>query len=72
MRGPLFAGDEWTGVDVEIRSGGPAIGFQGVPAQMYTDKDILLGWVNTDEAIAELGRDADDGGLRDASRRRRG
>ena len=52
VRGPLFAGGEWTGVDVEIRSGGPAIGFQGVPAQMYTDKDILLGWVNTDEAIA--------------------
>ncbi|MGY4643850.1 ABC transporter substrate-binding protein [Cellulomonas sp. URHB0016] len=52
VRGPLFASGEWTGVDVEIRSGGPAIGFTGVPAQMYTDKDILLGWVNTDEAIA--------------------
>lgn len=52
VRGPLYASGEWTGVDVEIRSGGPAIGFQGVPAQMYSDKDILLGWVNTDEAIA--------------------
>jgi hypothetical protein len=52
VSGPLFASGEWTGVDVEIRSGGPAIGFTGVPAQMYTDKDILLGWVNTDEAIA--------------------
>ena len=38
-------------MDVEVRSGGPAIGFQSVPTQMYTDKDILLGWVNTDEAI---------------------
>jgi hypothetical protein len=52
VTGPLYAQGEWTGVDVEIRSGGPAIGFQAVPAQMYSDEDILLGWVNTDEAIA--------------------
>lgn len=52
VSGPLYAQGEWTGVNVEIRAGGPAIGFTGVPAQMYTDPDILLGWVNTDEAIA--------------------
>jgi hypothetical protein len=52
VSGPLYSQGEWTGVDVEIRSGGPAIGFQPVPAQMYSDKDIMLGWVNTDEAIA--------------------
>jgi len=44
------AGDS-TGVRVEIRSGGPAIGFQAVSAQMYTDDDVTLGYVDTDEAI---------------------
>ena len=52
VSGPLMSQGEWTGVNVEIRAGGPAIGFSGVPAQMYTDPDILLGWVNTDDAIA--------------------
>ncbi|WP_144834859.1 ABC transporter substrate-binding protein [Microbacterium sp. BH-3-3-3] len=52
VSGPLMSKGEWTGVNVEIRAGGPAIGFQGVPSQMYTDPDILLGWVNTDDAIS--------------------
>ena len=34
-----------TGVKVEIRNGGPAIGFQQVSAQMYADKSITLGQV---------------------------
>jgi hypothetical protein len=37
---------------VEIRNGGPAIGYQTVSAQMYADKSITLGQVNTDEAVA--------------------
>ena len=45
------AGGVDTGVDIEIRSGGPAIGFQTVTSQLYTDDDILLGYVYTDEAI---------------------
>jgi ABC-type nitrate/sulfonate/bicarbonate transport system substrate-binding protein len=51
VRGPLVdsAGD-YTGVDLEVRSGGPAIGFQTVQAQMYTDESITLGYANTDEA----------------------
>ena len=40
-----------TGVKLEIRSGGPAIGFQPVTSQMYTDDAITLGYVGTDEAI---------------------
>lgn len=44
------AGDS-TGVRVEIRAGGPAIGFQAVSAQMYSDDSITLGYVDTDEAI---------------------
>ncbi len=39
------------GVDVEVRSGGPAIGYQTVTSQMYQDDSILAGFVYTDEAI---------------------
>jgi len=51
VSGPLMAGGEYTGVNVEIRSGGPAIGFQTVTSQLYTDPDILLGYATTDETI---------------------
>ncbi|HEY3061997.1 MAG TPA: hypothetical protein VGL99_23720 [Chloroflexota bacterium] len=40
-----------TGVTAEVRAGGPAIGFQAVTAQMYSDDSILLGFVGTDEQI---------------------
>jgi hypothetical protein len=51
VRGPLVAsGGVDTGVEIEIRSGGPAIGFQPVSAQMYADDTIMLGYVSTDEA----------------------
>jgi hypothetical protein len=40
-----------TGVKLEIRSGGPAIGYGEVTTQMYTDPSILLGFVYTDEGI---------------------
>jgi hypothetical protein len=48
VRGPLVAGGQETGVDIEIRSGGPAIGFAAPRAQMYTDDSIHLGYSNTD------------------------
>lgn len=51
VRGPLVDGDEPAGVDVEIRAGGPALGFQTVSAQLYQDRDVTLGLVNTDEAV---------------------
>jgi hypothetical protein len=51
VSGPLVAGGVDTGVQLEIRSGGPAIGFQQVPAQLYLDRSITLGFVITDEAI---------------------
>ncbi|MFF5261665.1 hypothetical protein ACFY4C_22190 [Actinomadura viridis] len=47
----LLDGDVDTGVNLEVRAGGPAIGFSSVSAQMYLDKDILIGGINTDEAI---------------------
>jgi hypothetical protein len=49
--GPLVAQGQDTGVQLEIRYGGPAIGFQQVSAQMYQDKSITLGQVSTDEAV---------------------
>ena len=51
VKGPLVAGGQETGVTVEIRGGGPAIGYQQVSAQMYADKSITIGQVSTDEAI---------------------
>lgn len=51
VSGDLVYDGEPTGVTVEIRSGGPAIGFQTVTSQMYQDTDITLGYVTTDEAV---------------------
>lgn len=39
-----------TGVDVQIRAGGPAIGGTRVAEAMATDSDITLGFINTDSA----------------------
>jgi hypothetical protein len=40
-----------TGVKLEIRAGGPAIGYQTVTSQMYADDSITMGYIATDEAI---------------------
>lgn len=39
-----------TGVDIQIRTGGPAIGYSPVSATMATDDSITMGYVNTDAA----------------------
>jgi hypothetical protein len=52
VSGTLVDGEgESTGVKLEIRAGGPAIGFQTVTSQLYADDDITMGFVATDEAI---------------------
>jgi hypothetical protein len=51
VTGPLVAQGRDTGVDIQIRTGGPAVGFQPVPAVMYSDRSIHLGYVATDEAV---------------------
>lgn len=51
VTGDLVSGGKKTGVKIEIRAGGPAIGFQSVSSQMYQDKDITMGYVSTDEAV---------------------
>jgi hypothetical protein len=40
-----------TGIEIEVRLGGPFIGFQPIPALMYQDPGIYLGYVATDDAV---------------------
>lgn len=51
VRGTLVAQGVDTGVQIEVRPGGPNVGFQSVSDLMYLDTDILVGAVNTDQAI---------------------
>ena len=51
VRGPLVAGGAETGIDVEVRTGGPAIGFQPVSVQQYADDGIHLGYANTEGQV---------------------
>jgi hypothetical protein len=54
VTGPLVAANGVdTGVRLQVRAGGPAIGFQQVSAQMSADRSITLGMVNTDELIQQ-------------------
>ena len=40
-----------TGVTMEVRMGGNFINFQAIPAQMYQDPSIFLGYVATDDGV---------------------
>lgn len=51
---PLVAGGKDTGISLELRAGGPAIGFAATSAQMYTDEDIDLGVVGGFDEIVQL------------------
>ena len=51
VTGPLVVDGKNTGVQLEVRTGGPSIGFEPVSSQMYKDTSITLGQVSTDEAI---------------------
>ncbi|MCM3886713.1 hypothetical protein [Frankia sp. R82] len=51
ITGSLVSGGKDTGVNIEVRYGGPAIGSEQVSAHMYVDKSITLGIVSTDESI---------------------
>jgi hypothetical protein len=52
VTGPLVADGADTGVDLTLRAGGPAIGFQSVPSQMYVDDAVTLGLVHGDQLVA--------------------
>ena len=53
VSGPLATPDGTTGVNLEIRAGGPAIGFQQPASQMYTDPTITLAIVGSDQALQQ-------------------
>ena len=52
VTGPLMTSGEYTGVDVTVLAGGPAVGFAQPNAQLYSDDSIFMAYVGTDEAIA--------------------
>lgn len=52
----LYANGKPTGVKLQIRAGGPAIGYSLTSTEMYQDKSITLGYVNTDESIELSGK----------------
>lgn len=52
VTGPLVAAGKDTGVELTLKSGGPAIGFQSVPSQLYVDDSLTMGIVHGDQLIA--------------------
>ena len=53
VTGPGQLGGAPLGIDIEVRTGGPAIGWSPVASYMYTDDSIHIGYANT-EAQAQL------------------
>ena len=51
VSGSLVAGGVDQGIEFEVRTGGPAIGFAPVASHMYTDDSIHLGYGTTDGQI---------------------
>jgi hypothetical protein len=54
VSGPLLAQGKDTGVTLEVRSGGPAIGYAQTAAQMYTDPSITLARVEGFDQVIQL------------------
>ncbi len=50
---PLMDGTTDTGVKIEVRIGGPAIGFEAVTSTMYKDQTITMGYVSSDDAVSQ-------------------
>ncbi len=51
VTGPLVVHGQSTGVRIQIRAGGPAVGLQSSAALMYQDPKITLGMLNPDQII---------------------
>ncbi|WP_405923098.1 hypothetical protein [Streptomyces sp. NBC_00035] len=56
VTGPLVIDGKDTGVKIEVRAGGSAVGYQTPASQMYIDQSITLGMVTTDSAIQSAGK----------------
>jgi hypothetical protein len=54
VAGTLHDGEVDTGIGLEVRTGGPAIGFTPVASHMYTDGSITLGYANTEGQITRF------------------
>lgn len=54
VTGPMFDGETDTGIDIEIRAGGPAITAPTTTA-LFADPDIMFSFVNTDNAALAQG-----------------
>lgn len=51
VRGPMVQNGESLGIDFEVRTGGPAIGFAPVQSYVYTDDSITFGYANTESQV---------------------
>ena len=51
VSGTLHDGGTDTGIGLEVRTGGPAIGFSPVASYMYTDDSITFGYANTEAQV---------------------
>lgn len=51
VTGTLVVNGEDTGVDIEVRAGGPAIASPTVAGEMYVDESLTLGYGTTDSQI---------------------
>ena len=54
VRGSMVLDGTDLGVDFEVRTGGPAIGFAPVSSYMYTDESIHLGYASTDAQVLQF------------------
>ena len=52
VSGPLMASGQKTGINVEVRIGGPPVGFQPAQALMYADTSIFMGFSRVTELIS--------------------
>ena len=55
VRGSMVLDGTDLGIEFEVRTGGPAIGFAPVSSYMYTDESIHLGYASTDAQILQWG-----------------
>ena len=55
VTGALVSKGQDTGVKVQVRAGGPAVGFTSPTSLMYSDPDIFLAFVSTDGAVQDSG-----------------
>jgi hypothetical protein len=53
VSGPGVIGSAPLGIDIEVRTGGPAIGWAPVASYMYTDDSIHIGYANTEAQVLQ-------------------